>query len=133
MPTWWRRRRGCKRVPNSLKVAELWMWKITSRDEKAFSLTVPPRFFLFFDVWGRCACAHVREILGITEAFPLCSSHTVKPLTPGRKNTHKVDSSGAPPRFALCLLCAAFCLRRGRSRRVPLRRLVSFILPLVGS
>lgn len=35
------------------KVAELWMWKMTSRDEKAFSLTGPlctfrTMFFLFF-------------------------------------------------------------------------------------
>lgn len=36
-----------------------------------------------FDVWTNRACTHVREILGITEAFPLCSSHTVEPLTWG--------------------------------------------------
>lgn len=36
-----------------------------------------------FDVWTNRACAHVREILGITEAFPLRGSHTVKPLTWG--------------------------------------------------
>lgn len=31
-----------------------------------------------FDVWSSHACTNVREILGITEAFPLCCSHTVK-------------------------------------------------------
>lgn len=34
-----------------------------------------------FDVWSSRVCTHVREILGIREAFPLCCSGTGKPLT----------------------------------------------------
>lgn len=91
------------------KVAALWMWKITSRDEKPFSLTGPPCTFRprVFDVCSRCACAHVREILGITEAFPLLQlSHSEAIKAGPQKHTQgRLLRRTAP--FVLCLLCAA--------------------------
>lgn len=47
-------------------------WKIAFRRQTTRS------FHPDFDVWTCHGCTNVKEILGITEAFPLCCSHTVK-------------------------------------------------------
>lgn len=101
------------------QVAELWMWKITSRDEKPFSLTGPPCTFrpgffshCFLMSVAAVACAHVREILGITEAFPLSQlSHSEAIKAGPQKHTQgRLLQRTAP--VALCLLCAALSAPR---------------------
>lgn len=119
------------------KVARLWMWKMTSRDEERFPLTGPPCSFgpgpFFppcFDVCSRSALRSCKGNPGHRRGISsLCSSRTVKPLGSRRKNTLKVDSSSAlaPPGLYSCLLCAHATSHSGggSSLSSPARRLVN--------
>lgn len=53
-------------------ISSITIWKIASLDECTF---LPD-----FDVCSRHGCTNVKEILGISEAFPPCCSHTVQIL-----------------------------------------------------